>query len=251
MSEVNSPQPAGPGAFRRARVLAALVLFGVSFGYVEAAVVVYLRGLYDPLHDRLYAGREPGDLLPLTRPDQLEAAGPQYVRWLVTELAREAATLLMLAAVALAAAGNFRQWFAAFLVVFGLWDIFYYVFLWVLIGWPGSLLAWDVLFLLPVPWVAPVLAPVLVALSMVGAGVLALAREGTGRPLRPGRLHGALIAAGGLILVAAFCWDYRNTLAGGEPNPFHWPLFGLGELLGVGVFLHVVWQTTIPTANPD
>src|SRR5262245_19523992 len=79
------------------RVLAALLLFGVSFGYVEAAVVVYLRALYEPVHQRLHPGRAPGDLFPVIRLDQLEAEGPEHLRRLAAELAREAMTLAMLA----------------------------------------------------------------------------------------------------------------------------------------------------------
>jgi len=218
-----------------ARVLTGLLLFGLSFGYVEAAVVAYLRPLYQPLH-----GRAADDLFPLVTLQQLAAAGSHYPRLLATELLREAATLLMLAAVALAAASNFRQWFAAFLIAFGVWDIFFYVFLKVLLDWPASLLTWDLLFLLPVPWVGPVLAPVLVALAMIGSGVITLWREADGRPIRLGWSHGAILVLGGLLIVTAFCWDYQNILASGLPNPFNWPLFILGLAIGVGGFLHAL-----------
>jgi hypothetical protein len=220
------------------RVLAALLLFGVSFGYVEAAVVVYLRALYEPIHQRLHPDRAPDDLFPVIRLDQLRAEGPEHMHRLAVELAREAMTLLLLAAVALAAARNFRQWFAAFLIAFGVWDLFFYASLKVLLGWPDSLLTWDLLFLLPVPWVGPVLAPVLVALSMVGSGTVVWWRESRGRPLCLGRGHWAAVVAGGCLIVLAFCWDSRNILDGGLPNPFPWPLFGLGEGLAVAGFLH-------------
>src|SRR5436309_9839060 len=106
-----------------ARTLAALTLFGVAFGYVEAAVVVYLRAAYEPLHERLYPDlhRDPrlGGLLPFVPLERLQSAGPAFVDWAATELAREAATLLMLTAAAPAVARSFRQWFAAFVLVFG------------------------------------------------------------------------------------------------------------------------------------
>src|SRR5262249_18544529 len=114
-------------------------------------------------------------------------------------------------------------------------------FLKVLLDWPGSLLEEDLLFLLPVPWVGPVLAPLLVSLSMIGAGVVALGRDLRGRPVRLSGLHWAAVTAGGLILVLAFCWDFRNTSAGGEPNPFQWQLFALGEGLGLVGFVHALW----------
>jgi hypothetical protein len=222
------------------RVLAALLLFGVSFGYVEATVVAYLRAQYEPLHQRLHPDRAPDDLFPLLRPDDLRAAGPPYVRLLAAELVREGATLVMLAAAALAGTGSFRAWFAAFLVAFGVWDVSFYIFLKVLLDWPASLLAWDLLFLLPVPWVAPVLAPALTALAMIGAGVSILGRESAGRPVRLRPLHWAAVVAGGMLQVTAFCWDYRNTLAGGDPNPFNWPLFVAGGVIGLGGFLHAL-----------
>src|SRR5205823_5927508 len=80
-----------------ARALTALVLFGVAFGYVEAAVVVYLRAAYEPLHERLYprAHADPrlGGLLPFLPLERLQSMGPSFVAWTATELAREAATL--------------------------------------------------------------------------------------------------------------------------------------------------------------
>ena len=82
---------------------------------------------------------------------------------LFIEIGREAATMLMLAAIALAVARNTRQWTAAFAIAFGVWDIVFYACLKLLLGWPASLFTWDILFLIPVPWVGPVLAPVLIS----------------------------------------------------------------------------------------
>jgi hypothetical protein len=219
------------------RILIALLLFGISFGYVEATVVVYLRALYEPIHERLYPERSAGDLFPLMPLDRLQAEEPRAPRWLGIELIREAATLVMLAAIALAAASNARQWFAAFLAAFGLWDLFFYVFLKVLLDWPASWFTWDLLFLIPVPWVGPVLAPVLVALSMAGAGLWVLWWEDRGLIFRISQVQRAAIVIGGIILITAFCWDFRNTSAGGSPNPFNWPLFAVGEAIGLAGFL--------------
>jgi hypothetical protein len=236
-----SPSRANAAASPRLpRALAALVLFGVAFGLVEAAVVVYLRAAYEPLHQRLHPGRAAGDLLPFIPLERLAAEGPAFVDWRTTELAREAATLVMLAAAALAVARNGRQWFAAFVLAFGLWDIFYYVFLKVLIDWPASLLTWDILFLVPVPWVAPVLAPALVALVMVVAGTVSLWREAAGRPLCLTWAHWLALTVGGTVITAAFCWDHENVSRGGMPNPFHWRLFAAGLLLGLAAFLHAL-----------
>lgn len=141
--------------------------------------------------------------------------------------------MVMLACITLAATHNRRQWLAAFLIVFGVWDISFYAGLKLLLNWPASLFTWDILFLLPVPWVGPVLSPILVSLSMIAAGLIVLRRDLQGA-LPPFRwFQWALIFSGGLIVVLAFTWDFRNTSNGGMPNPFNWSLFILGELTGL------------------
>jgi hypothetical protein len=215
------------------RAVAALFLFGISFGYVEAAVVVYLRAIYDPIRQQIRPERKPGELFPLITSEQLAKAGPDNPRRLVIEVGREGATMLMLAAVALAVASNFHQWFAAFSIVFGVWDIMFYVFLKLMIHWPESLSTWDILFLIPLPWVGPVWAPVLVALTMIICGLIALRSES----VHETPLHWLGVLAGAVVIVIAFVWDFRNTSAGGLPNPFNWPLFLIGEAIGLTAFL--------------
>ena len=223
---------------RLRRTLLVLVTFGVAFGYVEAAVVVYLRAICDPIREAALGTKPDDELFPLLTLRQLEAAGPQYTRLFWAELGRELATILTLAAVALAIAHNFRQWLAALVIAFGVWDIFYYVWLKLLIGWPESLGTWDILFLLPVPWVGPVLSPVLVAVAMIAAGVAVLWRESAGRPVRFAWFHYVAIVVAALILVAAFCCDFPNTSAGGWPKAFNWPLFALGLVIALAGFAH-------------
>jgi hypothetical protein len=215
------------------RAVAALFLFGISFGYVEAAVVVYLRVIYDPIRRQIHPERRSTDLFPLITPRQLANAGPENPRRLAIEVGREAATMLMLAAVALAVARNLHEWIAAFAIAFGVWDISFYAFLKLLIHWPDSIRTWDILFLIPLPWVGPVWAPVLVALSMIVCGLISLSNDGI-----RGRLpHWTGVLAGAAVIVLAFVWDFRNTTAGGWPNPFNWPLFLIGEAIGLSAFL--------------
>lgn len=218
------------------RAVAALLLFGVSFGYVEAAVVVYLRTIYDPIRERLHPERSPRDLFPLITTQQLADAGPENPRRLAIEVGREAATMVMLAAVAMAVARNFGEWIAAFAVAFGVWDIAFYAFLRLMIHWPESLRTWDILFLIPLPWVGPVWAPILVALSMIVCGLASLRMGGV--HLRAP--HWAGVFTGALVIIAAFVWDFRNTMSGGLPNPFNWPLFFAGEIIGLGAFAAAV-----------
>lgn len=226
---------AGNAHLSARRALTALALFGVAFGYVEAAVVVYLRNIYDPIRARVYPGY-PGELFPLLRPEHLP--DPQL---LLIELGREFATLAMLAAAALAVSRNPRTWLAAFGLAFGVWDIFFYVFLKLTIGWPASLFTWDILFLLPGPWVGPVIAPVLVSAAMIAAGIVVFVAEDKGRPLAASKPHWVSIVAGGLIVVASFLWDWRNTLAGNWPNPFNWMVFWAGMAIGTAAFVHA-WR---------
>jgi len=108
----------------------------------------------------------------------------------LVEVAREAATLLMLLGVAMLAERRPLRRFAAFAFCFGVWDIVYYVMLRAAIGWPASLLEWDILFLIPAPWTSPVLAPVLVSLALIGAAVLILRRIGDATPSPSGRSTG-------------------------------------------------------------
>jgi hypothetical protein len=218
------------------RLFASLLLFGASFGFVEAAVVAYLRPHYEAVHAHAYPERREDDFFPLLRFDQLQAAGSLPAQLLIVELVREVATLVMLAAVGLAIAQNFRQWVAGFAIAFGVWDLCYYLFLKVLLDWPDTLLTWDLLFLLPVPWVGPVVAPVLVSVSLVGAGALVLKREARGDPVRLGGANGAAILLGGILIVTSFCCDYLHLMSGGMPRDFNWTLFSVGEAVGLAAF---------------
>ncbi len=139
--------------------LVCLFIFAVAMAFAEAAVVVYLRGLFYP--EGFTVSLEPFPVL-----------------YYATEVFREAATIIMLGMVALLSAR--RGWWeraAHFLFCFGVWDIFYYVWLYVILSWPSSLLTTDVLFLIPVPWVAPVVLPVTVSLVMICASLTILARK--------------------------------------------------------------------------
>jgi hypothetical protein len=192
-------------------------IWAVAFGVVEGAVVVYLR-------DIAYPG---GFAFPLV---------PVPTRLLRVEIAREAGTILMLLGVArLAVAGGLRR-FAVFAFLFGVWDIAFYLALLIFVGWPPSLMTWDVLFLIPATWTAPVLAPVLVSVALIGAA-LAVLREPDERRhevLRP--VDWALLILAGLAIVAAFLWNLPAVRDGVEPPDFPWWLFASGLAFGSGWF---------------
>ena len=182
-------------------------LFAVAMAQVEAAVVVYLRAL----------GPNEGPLVALQT-----VIAPHL---LVVEVYREAATIVMLLAVGALAGRDLWQRFLFFAFMFGIWDICYYVWLRVMIGWPASLLTWDVLFLIPVPWVAPVLAPVIVSVCLVsGSARLLLDESRRGLPLWA---WGVALFGSALVLLS-FVLDARVAVIGGRPPAFRWVLFAAG-----------------------
>lgn len=210
----------------------AVLLFGVAFGYLEAAVVTYLRALHEPVRRHYYPGRPASELFPLLTLEQTRSAAPEQIRVIVIEVGREASTLLMLAALALAVSENAAQWAAAFVIAFGTWDLVFYAGLKLLLDWPASLLTWDILFLIPVPWAAPVLAPSLVSAAMIVSGIWHFRREAIREPVHIAPSQWAGILAGAAILIISFTLDYRNLLAGGFPHRFAWGTFCLGLATG-------------------
>jgi hypothetical protein len=154
-------------AFRRKRALpnwrqlTTLAIFAASFGFVEAAVVVYLRSATGLLPG--YRGTL-SELQHSSEGYHQEQSISQFPQSLLTiEVYREAATMIMLVSVTLLAASSTSARWAAFLWVFALWDIAYYAGLWLTVRWPASLTDLDVLFLIPVPWIAQVWFPLAVS----------------------------------------------------------------------------------------
>jgi len=197
-----------------------VVIFSIAFAWVESAVVVYLRKIYFfggfsfPLVIKWEGGRHVVD--PLIR----------------IEFGREIATIVILIAIGWMAGRNRFQKFCFFMLAFGLWDIFYYIWLYVMVGWPDSLMTWDLLFYVPLPWVGPVITPVLIALAMVVAGSLIIYFDEKGCDIRWRWYDMSIELTCGLVMIVAFCWDWKNILQipgpveyTGIPNPFAWWLY--------------------------
>jgi hypothetical protein len=196
-------------------------------GWVEAAVVYYLRTMVNRI--------EP------YQPNPLPLMGG-FGR---AELVREAATLVMLLAVGILAGKSWRTRFGFSAVAFGIWDISYYAFLKVLCGWPHSLFDWDILFLLPLPWWGPVLAPVLIALLMIAWGTLA----GLNLPERSGGPAELLVWALNLSGIVLSLWIFMQDTLGANkqgldavrqvlPQRFHWSSFCIALIfMSAPVFL--------------
>jgi hypothetical protein len=186
-----------------------VIVYAAAMAYVESAAVVYLQRAQEINPDHLF---------PLQPPQVLgNLAG--------IEVGREAATLFMLATVGVLAGRRWLDRLAWSAVAFGVWDIGYYLWLWVFIGWPHSPATWDVLFLIPVPWAGPVAAPVAVSLALIGFGLGAAWQVGRGRTLRVSWPGAALSLAGGFLVILSFTLEVPDGLAAAPP-PWHpWPIF--------------------------
>ncbi len=160
--------------------LTAIIVFGISFGLLEAIVVTYLRQLIDPSvvsNYGLASLKNATVYLNLYAIAFLSPKNPVLLNFHIAtiESFREFSTIIMLLCVAYLSGTNIKQRIGAFLVAFGFWDIFYYVFLMVLVGWPKSIFDLDVYFLIPVAWVGPIITPLVCStLIIIGGAILFL-----------------------------------------------------------------------------
>jgi hypothetical protein len=217
-----------------------VAVFALAMAWVEAAVVLYLRTLLNRI--------EPYQPRPLPEIGGLAGA----------ELIREAATLVMLATVGWLAGTTMRSRAAYALVAFGVWDIAYYVFLVPLTGWPNSLLDWDILFLLPLPWWGPVVAPVSIAALMIAGGTLVARYDSPEQPLRPGWIAGALAVLGTVLALYVFMADAIEAIRTGGPSVrdllpvrFLWPAFLVALALMAAPVLELAWRCRRRTTRTE
>lgn len=217
-------------------------LFSIAMGLLEAAVVIYIRKLYYPN----------GFDFPLV-PIEKELA--------LVEVTRELATMIMLLAIGILSGRNKAERFAWFLYSFAVWDILYYAFLKLFLGWPESLLTWDVLFLIPTTWIGPVLSPLIAAATMILFTYLILKFSENSKKVSISSKSWFFLISGAILMIVAFSWDYSAyalqvggfkdiwTAPGNEalflysedynPEKFNWALFSIAELIilyGIFVF---------------
>jgi hypothetical protein len=208
-----------------------VLVFAVSFAWVESAVVYYLRTMIERI--------DPYQSNPL----------PLLAGIAQVELVREAATLIILGTVGALAGCNLVSRLGYALIAFGVWDIFYYIFLIPMTGWPDSLLDWDILFLIPLPWWGPVLAPMLIALLMTIWGTLVTQVEALqSRALADWRVLG-LNALGVALALYVFMADAIKVAPQGEttlremlPTEFNWPLFIVALTMMAAPVVQLVWN---------
>lgn len=220
-----------------------LAVFAVAMGFLEGIVVIYLRELYYP----------EGFAFPL------KLMSPELVK---IEWIREIATLVMLVAIGVITGRNGLQRLFYALFAFGLWDIFYYVALKVLIGWPASLLTWDLLFLIPVSWLGPVLAPVLNSVTMIIMALLLIGKQERGNYIKVSISDWVLIFGGALTILYTYLVDYTKlfiesgALAAKDspeaaerlssmitsyvPENYRWQFFIVGEVLILAATINIL-----------
>jgi hypothetical protein len=208
-------------------------IFSIAMGYLESSVVVYLRALLYPN----------GFTFPLSpMPDQL----------VKTEVLREVATIVMLAGAGIMAGRNLITRFAWFVYAFAIWDIFYYVFLKLLLDWPESLFTWDLLFLIPITWVGPVIAPLIVSITMISLSIVLVRTDFKRGVVKTKFIDWLFFIIGCFVLIISFTIDYVifilskinvselfsmpkellvNVSLSYIPSTFNWLLFALGELV--------------------
>lgn len=218
-----------------------LVIFAIAMGFFESAVVVYLREIYYP----------EGFAFPLKMIDQRIAR---------VEVTREIFSMIMLVSVAVLSAATRAARLGGFLIAFAVWDITYYLFLKLFLDWPRSLFEWDILFLIPVTWTGPVVAPLLNSITMAALGA-ALFMYGFKRTnAMPDRWSWLTLIAGSAVTLMAYMEDYSlymlNKYSAGEwisfkpreevmdhamqyiPESFDWVLFFTGEFLFI---VAIIW----------
>jgi hypothetical protein len=213
-----------------AGLLVWLAIFAAAFGYIEGAVAHYLR-----LH-----------LYPEGFDDAISLVVDRHT--LAVEVGREICTLVLMAAVAALTRGPWPRRLASFVYVFAIWDLSYYAALWLFEGWPASLTDWDLLFLVPVPWFAPVAAPIAIsAIGILGAILVHVLFDRRGELALPWL---------GVTLVntALVVWEISFMAHGGPrtefPAHYEWGLFAVGVALAFAGYLQV-WRTNAASRVPD
>ena len=209
--------------------LAVVEIFALSMASIETLIVVYIRMLYYTT----------GFKFPLN---------PYIEPWIYNvEIIREFFTIIMLATVAILAAKKFTTRFAYFIYAFAVWDISYYIWLKIILNWPSSIFTWDILFLIPIPWIGPVITPVICAIIMATFAPLILNLDSKKKNVKINPKEWALLILGSILILYTWMIDFfklilnqgqftkllknpefQKTVAEFIPTTYNWPIFTLG-----------------------
>jgi hypothetical protein len=225
------------------RTIIVITIFAIAMAALESAVVVYLRALYYP-----------GEFTVALKLIEEKI--------LLVEIGRELATIVMLGAIGYLCGKTFKDRFAYFLFSFAVWDIFYYVWLKVFINWPASIMDWDILFLIPITWLGPVLAPLICSLSMILLSFVLLQKSPT---YTISRNVWTCLAIGCSLILFTFVRDYSSIMIEYDllpdyanimknetflriassyiPQSFSWGIFAVGESF-ILIGTHLIYRAT-------
>lgn len=186
-----------------------IAIFSIAMAYLEAAAVVYLSMISSP---------ESLKIMPIST--------------IQIEYGREFSTIVMLLVIGFLSGKTRIERFFYFIFCLGIWDIFYYVWLKLFLNWPTTMIENEILFLIPVPWVGPVIAPILISLTMIIASVLSLCLQDKGYTLKVEKKHLLLAILGCIIILISFFWNAYTANLIQETNPdYLWELFIIGEVM--------------------
>ena len=200
-----------PNSFKTLKhTLSWLYVWGIAFGYIEAVIVIYLRKIYYP----------DGFRFPIVLADIDIAA---------VEMLRELMTLILILAVAELTFRTFLKKFAACMIIFGIWDI---------------------LFLIPLPWVGPVLAPVLVSLALIYAGIVILVDMNRGYKFQFDKRFWIMEIIAGIIIIISFMISGTVVINQTIPASFPWIIFLVGLFFGLVVFHYCLVKDSNVLSDP-
>lgn len=219
-------------------------IFAIAMAFLENVIVIYLRKLYYPN----------GFNFPLASVDSFVFN---------VEFIRELFTIVMLYCIGYLAGKKFPEKFAYFLYSFAIWDIFYYVFLKLILNWPSSFLTWDLLFLIPFSWASPVLAPIICSITMIVLSMVLITLEDKKYKVKIIFREWSLLILGSIFILYTFLFDYGriifqkkyamdyiylmnnqnflNDVGKYIPTHYNWLLFILGEILLI-VAIGMIWK---------
>ncbi len=221
--------------------LGIITIFAIAMAFIETTVVVYLRELY-------YGGGFDFPLKGFIEPNILA------IEWV-----REFGTIIMLLAIGVLAGKKMYEKLAYFILAFSIWDIFYYVFLKVLLNWPSSFLTWDILFLIPLPWISPVLAPLICCVILMALAISIIYFNDKGHNVKISLKEWTLLIFGMLLVLYTWLYDYSklifsegfgkeffslvenaelySVISSYVPQVYNWTVFWVGILsASLGVF---------------
>lgn len=215
--------------------------FSIAMGFLETSVVVYLRALYYP----------EGFYFPM----KIIASNIA-----LTEVLREFATLIMLLSIGILAGRTKTEKFAYFIYSFAIWDIFYYIYLKILLNWPESLLTWDILFFIPTIWVGPVIAPVINSICMILLAVIIFYHTNI-NSIVINRIEWFMLILGSIVILVTYMMDYVTfiiekfrlqeifTFSNDKeflsytstyiPRCFNWYIFWIGVSIQIVAIIHL------------